>query len=53
MVSDKDDFNRTRPTHPMYFDRDKDFQKDRSFWLLLCLTLLGGYYLRDRYYCEI
>ena len=53
MISDKQDFNRTRPTHPMYYDRDKDFQKDRSFWLLLCLGLIGVCYLRDRYYCEI
>ena len=37
----------------MYYDRDKDFQKDRSFWLLLCLGLIGVCYLRDRYYCEI
>ena len=53
MLSDKDSFNMTRPTHPMYYDRDMDFRKDRSFWLLLCLGIIGGFYLRDRYYCEI
>ena len=33
MLSDKDDFTRTRPQAPMYYDRNMEFLKDRSFWL--------------------
>ena len=33
----------------MYYDTDKNFLKDRSFWFLTCLGLLGAYYVRDRY----
>jgi len=33
----------------MHYDRDKNFQKDRNFWLLLCLGIFGAIYLRDKY----
>ena len=42
MTSDKVDFNMTKPSRPMYYDREFLFMKDRSFWLrLLLLTLFG------------
>ena len=48
MVSDKDDFNLTRPSHPMYYDRNMDFMKDRSFWLSLLMTIFLGLYAVNR-----
>ena len=53
MVSDKDTgFGVTRPSHPMHYDRTMEFTKDRSFWLMMCLGLLGGFYAYNKYHCE-
>ena len=52
MVSDKDDFNLSRPSHPMYYDRNMDFMKDRSFWLVLTMGLIGLMYAKQRWYVE-
>ena len=52
MVSDKDDFNLTRPSHPMYFDKNMEFMKDRSFWLVMILGLLGAMYAKNRWEVE-
>jgi hypothetical protein len=32
----------------MYYDREMLFQKDRSFWGLLVLALMGGFYAKRR-----
>lgn len=53
MLSDKETgFNVRRPSHPMYYDRTMEFTKDRSFWLMLILGLLGGMYATKKYQCE-
>ena len=52
MISDKDDFTRTRPQAPMYYDRNMEFLKDRSFWLCMMLGIFGAYYARDKFACE-
>jgi len=52
MVSDKNDFNLTRPSHPMYYDRTMNFTKDRSFWLALIMGIFGAMYANNRYHCE-
>ena len=36
----------------MYYDRTLEFTKDRSFWLMLILGLLGGMYATNKYQCE-
>lgn len=48
MTSDKYDFQRSRPIHPMYYDREMLFQKDRSFWGLFLITLIGGFYAKKK-----
>lgn len=52
MNSDKVEFNRTRPQHVMYYDRDFGFMKDRSFFLSLILGMLGFFYVCKRYTVE-
>ena len=32
----------------MYYDRNMDFLKDRSFWLLLILGMFAGLYAKNR-----
>ena len=44
MAADKVDYNMTRPSRPMYYDRDFNFMKERSFWLRLFLLTLFGMY---------
>lgn len=34
MGTDKVEFQMSRPYYPMYYDRDFNFRKDRSFWLV-------------------
>lgn len=34
MNSDIVDFQRSRPYYPMYYDKDFNFMKDRSYWLV-------------------
>jgi hypothetical protein len=53
MSSDKYDFQRSRPTHPMYYDRDMSFRKDRSFWLSVIILLMGGMYGKARFQVEM
>jgi hypothetical protein len=53
MISDDVDHKRSRPIHPMYYDREMLFAKDRSFWLGILLLLLGGMYAKNRYQVEI
>ena len=52
MKSDEVDFNRSRPTHPMYYDREMLFSKDRRFWLSLIVFMVGGMYAKARYLVE-
>ena len=33
MGTDRASFNKTMPGYPMYYDRDHNYSKDRSFWL--------------------
>ena len=53
MLNDKDDFNMSRPSHPTYYDRNMEFMKDRNFWMLLIISMLGGLYAKDKYNCEV
>jgi hypothetical protein len=48
MKSDEIDFKKSKPTHPMYYDREMLFSKDRRFWLSVILLLLGGIYAKSR-----
>lgn len=32
--SEQIDYNRSKPYYPMHYDKDFDFRKDRSFWLV-------------------
>lgn len=52
MQVDKHDFNMSRPSHPMYYDREMGFYKDRSFWLIMILSLLGGAYIYKKLFTE-
>ena len=52
MNSDKVDFNMSRPTHPMHYDRDMNFMKDRSFFLSFILGSLLFFYLAKRFRVE-
>jgi hypothetical protein len=52
MSSDETDFKRSRPTHPMYYDREMLFRKDRSFWLSMILLMLGGFYAKAKLQVE-
>ena len=36
----------------MYYDKDFNFRKDRSFWLCMILGILGGSYALKRYQVE-
>jgi len=53
MTTDKDAFNLTRPSHPMYYDRDLLFMKDRSFWLFMILGMIFAMYAKNRYAVEV
>ena len=52
MLSDKHDYGMTHPSHPMYYDRNMEFMKDRTFWLVLLLGMGGAAYAKNRYACE-
>ena len=52
MISDREDFKISKPSQPMYYDRNMDFLKDRSFWLLLILGMFGGLYAKNRLVLE-
>lgn len=53
MTSDKVDFNRSMPLHPMHYDKNFDFMKDRTYWAALFCLLLGGYYAKARLEVEL
>lgn len=53
MKSDEIDFKKSKPTHPMYYDREMLFSKDRRFWLSILLLLIGGMYGKARLLVEI
>lgn len=40
MNSDIVDFQRSKPYYPMYYDRDFNFMKDRSYWLVSVHSIL-------------
>jgi len=44
MGTDKADFMRTRPSHPMYYDTDFNYAKDRDYWLKLILGMAAVSY---------
>ena len=50
MSTDEADFQRTMPGHPMYYDRDFNYLKDRDFWFkaLLAISLTSYLYKRIR-----
>ena len=48
MATDEADFNRTMPGHPMYYDRDFNYLKDRDYWLKAILASMFGSYLYKR-----
>jgi len=52
MQVDKVDYTMSRPSHPMHYDHSMDFMKDRSFWLMLILSMLGGMYFVKKVYYE-
>ena len=52
MKSDKVDYNMTKPSHPMYYDRDLNFMKERSFWLRAILLSLFGLWVCNKYDVE-
>jgi hypothetical protein len=41
MQSDKNAFNMSKPSHPMHYDKDFSFSKDRRFWMALFFGTLG------------
>ena len=53
MLSDKDDFNMSRPSHPMHYDKEMLWMKDRSFWLSLLLGMVSLIYLSKRWNVEV
>jgi len=52
MLSDKDAFTMSRPSHPMYYDRNMDFVKDRNFWLGLLLSMAVSVWAYRRWCIE-
>ena len=53
MTSDQYDFKRSRPVHPMYYDREFNFMKDRSFWGAMLMALFLGYFVKARFVVEV
>ena len=52
MNADKIDFQMSKPTHPMYYDKNFDFMKDRNYWLSL-IVLIGGFcFVKKRFEVE-
>ena len=52
MLSDKADFNMSRPSHSTHIDRDMSFMKDRSFFLALLGGMFVFAYAKRRFYVE-
>lgn len=53
MNSDKWMYNQTKPSYPMYYDKEMLFNKDRRFWLSLILGILGALYVGKKIPYEI
>jgi hypothetical protein len=53
MGSDVVDFQRSRPFHPMYYDRNFEFLRDRSFWFLFILASIGAVYGSYKWMYEV
>ena len=53
MSSDQVDFQMSRPTYPVYYDRNFEFMKDRSFYLSLLILLGLVSYGSKKYYYEV
>ena len=49
MSADQVDFNMSRPIHPMHYDKDFNFMKDRNYWLSLFCLMLAGFFLKARW----
>ena len=52
MGTDKNDFQRTMPGFPMYYDTDFNYAKDRDFWFKLILLMGASIYAGKRYQLE-
>jgi len=52
MGTDKNDFLRSKPAYPMFYDRDFNYAKDRDFWLKLILGMMGTSYAIKKYQVE-
>jgi len=48
MGTDKADFNRSIPSHMMFYDTDFNYRKDRDYWLKFLLGMVAGTYVLKR-----
>ena len=53
MGTDKNDFLRSKPAYPMFYDRDHNYVKDRDFWLKLILGMMLTSYAVKKYQVEV
>ena len=53
MGTDIVDFQRSRPYYPMYYDRNMEFMRDRSFWLGFILVAMGFCWFSYKYTYEV
>ena len=52
MGTDKNDFERTMPGYPMYYDTDHNYRKDRDFWLKMLLGIAFTSYAFKKWQVE-
>lgn len=52
MNNDKIDHNRSKPLYPMYYDRNHEYMKERSFWLGVIALGAGTSYLIAKWTIE-
>lgn len=52
MGTDRADFERTKPAHPMYYDNDHNYKKDRTYWLHALIGLGVCCYGMARFHLE-
>jgi len=52
MTSDKADFLRTKPAHPMYYDKDHSYMRDRDFWLKVLVGMAALSYGVNKFQVE-
>lgn len=53
MGTDIKEFNMSMPAHPMHYDTDFNYKKDRAFWLRLILCMMGATYAKNRWDMEV